>query len=241
MEFNEKLITKKIHSDESGGYTEQRKELHTEIIKKMFGDTNNQQIENVTDAVILGGGSNSGKSFMINSLPDDLFLIDPDEIKEFIPEYEDLKKDHPELAAGYVHDESSDISNSLLKKAINLGIALIYDGTMSNIEKYQDILKDLKEKDYFITLLIVDVPVELAIERNKVRFLETGRMVPESILRKTHKAVPASFISLKEYADEYYLYDTSKKNPILIAEKQQGEEEKIYEPELLKAFLKKRY
>ncbi|WP_144495771.1 zeta toxin family protein [Bacillus pumilus] len=239
MEFNEKLITKKIHSDESGGYTEQRKELHTEIIKKMFGDTNNQQIENVTDAVILGGGSNSGKSFMSNSLPDDLFLIDSDEIKKFIPEYAEYQKDYPELAARYVHDESSDITNFLLKKAINLGIALIYDGTMSNIEKYQEILKDLKKKDYFITLLIVDVPVELALERNNVRFEQTGRMVPETILKETHKAVPASFISLKDYADEYFLYDTSKSDPVLIAEKQQGEEEKIHEPELYAAFLKK--
>ncbi|WP_412094684.1 zeta toxin family protein [Bacillus atrophaeus] len=70
--------------------------------------------------------------------------MDSDEIKEHIPEYKQFQKEHPLLAARYVHDESSDISSSLLQQTINDGIALIYDGTMKNLEKYQNIIQDLK-------------------------------------------------------------------------------------------------
>lgn len=239
MEFNENLKTKKMHTNESGEYTEQRKELHNEIISFFIDKIEKDENNSVVDAVLLGGGSNSGKSTIANNLPENMVIIDSDEIKEHIPEYEQFQKEHPLLAARYVHDESSDISSSLLQQTMNDGFALIYDGTMKNVEKYQNIIKDLKSKGYFVTLIIVDVPIEIAKERNKVRFMETGRMVPESILMETHQAIPSSYLALKDYADEYYLYDTRNGEPVLIAEKNQENGEIVYESELLEEFLKK--
>ncbi|MEC0649267.1 zeta toxin family protein [Bacillus atrophaeus] len=97
----------------------------------------------------------------------------------------------------------------------------------------------MKSKGYFVTLIIVDVPIEIAKERNKVRYMKTGRMVPESILMKTHQAIPSSYLALKDYVDEYYLYDTRNGKPVLIAEKNQENGEIIHESELLEEFLKK--
>lgn len=238
MEFNENLKTKKMHTDESEEYSDQRKELHSEIVN-FFIDKIEPSKNKEVDAVLLGGGSNAGKSTLKNDLPDNMVIIDSDEIKEQIPEYEQYKKEHPLLAAQYVHDESSDIGNQLLQKTINEGFALIYDGTMKNADKYQKIIQDLKSKGYFVTLIIVDVPLEIARARNQVRYEKTKRMVPESILTETHQAIPSSYLALKDYADEYFLYDTREGHPILIAEKNQEDGEIIYKPELLEQFLNK--
>lgn len=148
-----------------------------------------------------------------------MVYIDSDEIKKEIPEYEFYQEKYPKYAAFYVHDESSDISKELLNESINQELPFVYDGTMKNIEKYKKIIKDLREKNYFITMIIVDVPYDIAILRNKARYEETGRMVPESIIKETHQAIPSSFLALKDLVDEYYLYDTRQGHPVLIAEK----------------------
>ncbi|MCR6108728.1 zeta toxin family protein [Salipaludibacillus agaradhaerens] len=211
--------TQNKHTEYNGEYSQIRKALHNRIIECM--------VEGIyppigsPDAVLLGGGSNAGKSTLAELLITDenFVLVDPDNIKPHLPEYEYYQQKEPSLAAQYVHDESSDISAMLLDESINKNLAIVYDGTMKNIQKYERIIKKLKRNQYTVTMIIADISVDKAIERNKVRYEKTGRMVPESDLIESHKAIPYSFTALKDVVDEYYIYNTSGDQPILVAKR----------------------
>ncbi|MCY7433134.1 zeta toxin family protein [Bacillus safensis] len=225
-------------------YTSDRKVLHTQIIDGLFNDSQNSQ--EPPQAILLGGGSASGKSTLTklwikayekNLIP--LICIDCDDIKTLIPEYEDIKRYNLETAAFYVHDESSDIGDFLLEKCVQERKNFIYDGTMKNLIKYKKLIELLHEHAYNIMATVVDVPIETALERNQVRFMETGRKVPEEILVKSHKEVPKTFDVIKEMVHEYVLYDTSETVPNPITEKTEDGNVTIYNEKRLEQFYSK--
>lgn len=227
-------------------YSESRiVEVHNRIIESFLEEGINPT--NPPEAILLGGGSASGKSTISDFFIDGynqkeipIVLVDCDEIKLCIPEYKAKRKLDPENAAKYVHDESSDISIKLLKRCVSEGRNLIYDGTMKNKEKYLDIIKILKEKAFKITIVVVDVPVKIAKERNDIRFSETGRLVPIEELEKSHEEVPKVFMQLKDEVDEYLLIDMrGDVEPFeYIATKVDGNES-IYNPKKLEEFIQK--
>lgn len=86
MDINKDLFTKEKYTAESGDYTKERKELHCEIIRFFIDQVEKEDKENKqVDAILLGGGSNSGKSTIVEELPDNMVIIDSDEIKKKIP------------------------------------------------------------------------------------------------------------------------------------------------------------
>ncbi|GAB6259321.1 zeta toxin family protein [Peribacillus sp. N1] len=225
-------------------YTKERKDVHKTIIDYFFNTA--QNTKEPPQAILLGGGSASGKStltkfwikaYEMNHIP--LVCIDCDEIKLLIPDYENVKKYNEETAAFYVHDESSDIAEALLKRCIQEKKNLIYDGTMKNLNKYKRLVEYLIENEYNITVTVVDVPIEIAKERAEVRFLETGRRVPDGIIEESHREVPKTFVAIKEMVHEYTLYDTSGIEPIEIIEKTEEGKINVYDEKRLEQFYSK--
>lgn len=227
-----------------GAYTNERKDIHKKIIDYFFNTA--QNIKEPPQAILLGGGSASGKSTLAkfwvkayekNFIP--LVYIDCDEIKLLIPDYENVKTYNEETAAFYVHDESSDVAEALLRKCIKEKKNFIYDGTMKNLNKYKKLIESLLENEYNITVTIVDVPIEIAKKRAEARFLETGRRVPHEIIEESHREVPKTFVAIKEIVHEYTLYDTSGIEPIEIIEKTEEGIINIYDEKRLEQFYSK--
>ncbi|PAW37974.1 MULTISPECIES: zeta toxin family protein [Bacillus cereus group] len=214
----------------NGIYTKERQVLHENIISYFMDEK--QTIMEPPEAYLLGGGTASGKShvgqFIINGYAKigvSLIYIDCDEIKRLIPEYETMGLIYIEEAASHVHDESSDISQELLERCIKEKRNFIYDGTMKNFLKYDTLIRNLIDNGYKVTATIVDVPIEVAKEREHLRFLETGRKVKEEFLIESHQKVPQTFYCLKNLVHEYVIYDgTVEGEPIEIAVKEEGEE-----------------
>lgn len=229
----------------NGYYTKDRRLLHEKIIGYFMND--NQMISQSPEAILLGGGTASGKSVMGNfiimgykeaDIP--LILIDSDEIKRLIPEYEKISVLNVEAAACHVHDESSDIVDELLTRCIKNQKNFIYDGTMKNLPKYRALIQKLVDQGYKVSATIVDVPIDVATEREHLRFIETGRKVPKEILVESHTNVPRTFHILKEMVHEYIIYDATEEGlPIEIAEKTEDGKEIIYDKEKLENFYKK--
>lgn len=180
-------------------------------------------------SIFIGGGSGSGKSGFRNDILEkhpDLLVIDADEMKELIPEYKDLQSEDPILAASIVHDESSDMANTLFNTAVDEALSFLFDGTLKSWEKYQAYFLLLKNSGFEINLIIIDVPVELAIERAESRYREalqenkSPRNVNVKIIENTHKQIPKSFENLKDHCDSWIIYDTEDDyyNPVAMFE-----------------------
>lgn len=229
----------------NGTYTKERSLLHEKIINYFMDD--NQTIPQPPEAILLGGGTASGKSsagnFIIRGYKEaGIFLIkiDSDEIKCLIPEYEKMSVLNAEAAAFHVHDESSDIVDELLIRCIKSQKNFIYDGTMKNLSKYRVLIHNLINSGYKVSATIVDVPIDVAKEREYLRYKDTGRKVPYEVLVESHTNVPKTFHILKEMVHEYIIYDATEEGlPVEIAEKTEDGEEIIYDKEKLENFYRK--
>lgn len=229
----------------NGEYTMNRQVLHQHIISYFMSEDNLNN--NDPEAILLGGGTASGKSklakLLISGYAADeinLIRIDPDEIKNLIPEFRSVQAFNPEIAADFVHDESSDIANDLLSLCIRKKVSFIYDGTMKNFPKYQKLINRLINEGYTVTASVVDVPIEVAREREHLRYLETKRKVNEDVLLESHRSVPETFYNLKDLVHEYIVYDATEDGVIVeIAEKTEDGVEIIHDAEKLERFYEK--
>lgn len=223
------FTTKEKHSV-NGYYSEERQEIHKDIVKSLIKG----EVKKNPDSILLGGGSASGKSWVTRVLvkgyhseDEDITVIDCDKIKEMLPEYKRLIEDDPINMAPILHDESSDISEKLLDICIFENRNFIYDGTMKNYEKYNNLIAKLRENDYSVSVYVADVPVDEALRRNEERFLIEKRKVPEDVLVESHKQVVRTFLQLRKLVDSYRVLDTTGDSPEVFAEKEFGKDETI--------------
>ncbi|KHF40636.1 zeta toxin family protein [Halalkalibacter okhensis] len=192
--------------------------FHSDLIKRYTKKAQTAKKGQRPIAILIGGGTASGKSSLRKSVTPALIkskniqtiAIDPDDIKEQLPHYHKLKKHKPNHAAALVHKESRKICQKVLSELINQRKHLIYEETMARTNKYMELVKSLKAANYEIYVYIVDVPLKTAKKRADQRAKLTGRHVPHSIIERTHKLVPRTFELIKEYCDEYRIYDTTK-------------------------------
>ncbi len=121
-------------------------------------------------------------------------LIDPDEVKTILPEYNNG------LLENVLQKESTNVRLSLLEKAYENGanFCLPTLGAESNyLEKfYANKIKGISDQGYKITVVFVDVPVEISKERNKGRLIKTGRYVPFSLIESIGTKIGDNFCTL---------------------------------------------
>jgi adenylylsulfate kinase-like enzyme len=117
--LNANIVTTQSMYSLAGIYIEEREAVHQDIIKFFTeGDTN----ITIPEAILTGGGSGAGKSTAVKLYFEIIeehesvsrTLIDADEIKKHLPEYEKLVEEDVERMALILHDESSDISQKLI-------------------------------------------------------------------------------------------------------------------------------
>lgn len=194
--------TKTLHTDAQGRYSPERAKLHQAIIEHFMAGT---QAQDKPEAVFTAGGAASGKSALAGratdagsnlTVPRGHVYVNPDDIKEMLPEYGHLAEDgHPEVSAAATHEESSDIAKLLTTIAIQRKRHLVIDGTgNTQVGKFGDKLRNAKKTGYRVTVRYAHIPVETAIEREQKRALDTGRKVDEQVLRNQHQAVSESFV-----------------------------------------------
>lgn len=211
--YNMNYIPTTVMYQLNSEYVQERKELHNLIIVK---STKDRVSIPPSSAVLTAGGSGSGKSFFVekfflSSTEVDYVFIDSDNIKEELPEYIEAVKNNNLDAADIVHDESGYIAQSLLDHCISKNYSFIYDGTMSNYEKYDKLIATLKKSQFIISALYVDIDVEIALERARTRAESTGRAVPEEVIIRTNSMSAKTFNKLVPKFDEAVLFNNSKK------------------------------
>ncbi len=206
------FIPTAVQYQKQSEYVQERKVLHSLIIDR---NTINRVSKTPASAVLTAGGSGSGKSFFVNefflnSTEENYVLIDSDNIKEELPEYVEAVKNKNLDAADIVHKESGHIADSLLQFCISNSYSFIYDGTMSNYEKYDTLITNLKKSQFNISALYVDIDVDVALGRALTRAQVTGRAVPEHVIKETNLMSAKTFHKLFSRFDEAILFNNSK-------------------------------
>jgi predicted ABC-type ATPase len=193
--------TKILHTNEAGEYTQERQELHHQIVADEFKHVRCIK-RGKPIAVFTGGSPGSGKSRFLEAHADyllspDIFHLDADEIRKALPEYQGWN-------ATIAHRETQDIVNELLDEVGhgNCRYDFIYDGTMNKAQKYFKLIQRVKNMGYETFILFMDVPYGVAKKRVLDRYKKTGRFVPSIILDEFFEQLPNGKTRGKDALDQ---------------------------------------
>lgn len=199
----------KIHTedpdDPESSYTDERQDLHEEIIKTFFNKY--RHVKRERKIVVAGGLPGAGKSTVLAEKlgidENDYATLNPDDIKEAMAErgmIPDIRGLTPMEASPIIHEEASYITNILQARLSKLGVNIIFDTTLSTTDSAERKIGRLEKHGYTrheTEGFLVDITPDTAISRTKSRYREGmdgyiasggktigGRYLPESLIKK---------------------------------------------------------
>jgi predicted ABC-type ATPase len=216
--------THQAYKTPDGQYIPERQRLHQEIFTAaMEGKTPVPPNQKPVAIVMMGGGA-SGKSTLVRrefgdkGLLGNFVMINSDDVKEQLPEYDMATKDPNHTAtdaAKMVHEESSDVAKKILATATdkNSPHNIVFDGTGASVEGYKRMIEGLKAKGYHVNLIFADVPnPEDAVQRAMARAHGSGRFVPEDVIREAHELIPPNYEKLIPLVDSHAMFALDENN-----------------------------
>lgn len=211
-----------------GPYTAERAELHGKIASLLLRHAGEHPGR--ARAVFLAGGPASGKSSLVKSgkvtIPADAVDVNPDIVREMLPEYDVLKAAGDERAAAFTHEEASHLSKLVANIALERHHHLVVDtvgggnaGEGGRLGGFARRVAAARDAGHEVDVHYVTIPTAEAERRAQKRFERSGRKVPLGYLRNAHRQVT------ERYLDEVTpmrgigvsVYDNAGTAPVLIA------------------------
>ncbi len=211
------------------GYTTERvATVQNPILETDFAKALPNQPE--PTSLFMAGGPGSGKSSVLDTglteIPPDAVTINPDLIKERIPEYDEMKKAGSTYAAAGTHEESSDIAKRETRVANSGGYNSVIDGTGdSGADKFMAKINEAKAAGRNVKVVMVDLPTDESVRRAQERGRKSGRVVPEAEIRSQHQNVAKNHLVWRDQVDDWEVWDNDVARgqpPILIARREGG-------------------
>lgn len=129
------------------------------------------------------------------------FHIDPDKVKNDLPEAKQFSLENKVTACGRLHKESVMICMLLEYIALDKKIAIIVDGSLKDGEWYKQHFKKVGEMDYKIAIIKVVADLDVIQKRCEQRGKDTERIIDKNLVLKVYKETLSSFQILKDLAD----------------------------------------
>ena len=162
--------------------------------------------QNRRAAIVLGPPA-AGKSTLANPIARKMnaAIIDSDEAKKLIPEYEGG------IGANAVHEESSDIAERVLNLALEFGDNVVIPKVGGSPGSIERLITKLKEKGYSVDLVDMSVTYSNARSRMFMRFVKTGRLINPDYVRQVGDNPGKTYDTLKQQgkADGYTRIDNN--------------------------------
>lgn len=223
----------------TGDFKEKRKQLHQNIKEMMVGKIESVPEGQQPEAIVTMGGPASGKSTLVRKINESSnfsgVVVDPDFIKEQLPEYKAGIAGGWKNAAKMVHAESSTIAEEVRKEALAKRANIVLDTTGANEKKFLKRIQELKAAGYKIRLVMSFLDKDTALMRARKRAEETGRYVPDEIVLGVAEEAPKNFAKAAALADEAHLFDNSSREPVLLYQKD-GDSHKVHEQSIFGTF-----
>lgn len=122
-------------------------------------------------------------------------IIDSDEAKKLLPEYNDG------WGAGIVHKESQLISDRQFKAAVRKGENITYPRVGGDCDELTDIIAAVKKQGYSVYIHFNELDRNKALGRMINRFLETGRYIKPELVTKYGNGISATYETLKNRSE----------------------------------------
>lgn len=230
-------------------YTPERSRFHMREIDKVLSRGKPGQAE--PETLFMAGGPASGKSTILKSgavtRPPDAVDINADDFKQVIPEYQSMIDAGDPRAAGFVHEESSDMVAKTTFLSEEGRYHSVVDGTgNSGDRKFAGKIQKALAAGRRVRVVYATIDVDEAVRRSDARANDPesdsfGRHVDPEIIRKSHRGVSRNFPDVAMIPEaEVELYDTSERGkPRLLASKARGEKLVVHDQAGFEAFLQK--
>ncbi len=187
--------------------TPERTALRERLANEFYGEGSKNKNRRL-DLVI--GPPGSGKSSRLAeplAVEHGSLLIDADEVKKKLPEYDNG------IGAHATHKESALIADELiLGKAITSGDNIVWARLGKTLKTMQDLITDLKEQGYEIHIHYMDTTPEEAARRAVTRFQETGRFVDPYYILNTVDTNPKKVYDQIKQMEEVSSYEAYNNN-----------------------------
>lgn len=189
-------------------------EAHAKVFAERIAPTNglfNATSQADPKAIILAGQPGAGKSGLAsnakNQLLHDVVIIDPDNLRDYHPEVDRFRIEHPFSWSGYTHSDASQWANELREAAIDQKKNLIIDTTLGNSESAVNTIKHLQANGYDVEVRgmathrmesEVGVDQRFTASTDKMGY---GRYVPLEVREHVYKALPKSLNDVHAQTD----------------------------------------
>lgn len=228
-----------------GTFTPERQAFHDDIVARAVDGIPPARKGTKPEFEMLGGGAGAGKSTVLKSGVADVrdrgsaVHINADDIKELIPEVK-VKQEAGETDwAAFSHEESSYLAKRVLSAATERRQHVVLDGTGDgSVASVVSKTSAARRAGYKVKATYVTIDADEAVRRATKRAAETGRAVPETIIRGTHKGVSEIFPQVYGEFDEFVVVDNNGLDPRVISRGSNGQIE-IVDEEAWAAFLAK--
>lgn len=219
-----------------GRWSRSREKQQQDIIDHFLGQ---QGVRADGKLLVLGGLPGAGKTTTINSSAgqgvlgidlDHYVTVNADEVKEqmvargMVPDYPGLD---PDEAATLFHAESFEIAHSLMRQAAARGLNFAYDTSMKSAGQvgFATAAAARSKKRYETTVLFVDVPLPVAKQRARDRYLAGGRYMPLGLIdgmrassRRYSSGPSEQFDAVKRSADRWFVFDNAGAQPVVLGQ-----------------------
>jgi len=194
-----------------------RKRVHAEIEHKFLPTAPSEKAPII---LFTAGFYGSGKTYVVNKLIEGGILpasrfdnIDPDKIRNEVPEYPALLKSHPEQASTLIQLETGHLQEHVLQTALQLKSNIILQGTLRSEQFNQKLFEDIRRNhpEYRIGILWVHADPDVAKQRAASGPYRDGRVVPDEQQRKAVDSVPRVVQRLASASDFVIEVDNTDK------------------------------
>jgi predicted ABC-type ATPase len=218
-----------------GRWTPEREKAQQEIIDHFL---NQPGVKKGQKILVLGGLPGAGKTTVLNSPEGQAVLgvdlseyvtVNADEVKAemirrgMVPDYPGLSADE---SATMYHAESFEIAHSLMRQAAKRKLNFAYDTTLKTAGQLGFATgagSRTQPPPWETTMLFVDVPLSVAKQRAKQRYLDGGRYLPLEYVEnlrsssRRHQSRPAeNFDTVKGSVDRWVMVDNTGTDPVVV-------------------------
>jgi len=198
-------------------YTRDRQVLQDRLIRDVV--CGSREPQKSPWIIFTAGAMGAGKSFSLNWMSqngyfplENMSVLDPDEFKKALPEWQGYVKKNPLRAGELTHLESGYLveiaQEALLQRRTNIQV----DGSLRDWRWYVQVFKSIKKQypEYHIGIMYIYARKEVVYKRVEKRAKITGREVPLETLNASIEQVPASVQKLRNHCDFVAYVDNSE-------------------------------